>query len=196
MLFVLLGTVLLFLALNRLHRYVNARSSLPYPPGPPGGFIIGNLRHMPSKYPWLVFTEWARKYGPINYINVAGGPILIINTQEAALDLLEKRSAIYSDRPRFVMACELGGLDRLVGLMSDGLEHRRQRKLLAQALHPLVVARDYVPIHERFVHQLAKLLLNDSDNFLGHFDLPLRMEKMMTWISWHLEGRTRSIYIR
>ncbi|KAG8981357.1 hypothetical protein FRB93_008723 [Tulasnella sp. JGI-2019a] len=170
MFFILFSATLLLLAVNRLYRYVASRASLPYPPGPPGDFIIGNLRHMPSKYSWLIFTEWARKYGPINYINVAGEPILIINTQEAALDLLEKRSAIYSDRPRFVMACELGGLDRLVSLMSYCPEHRRQRKILAQALNPLVVARDYVPIQERFVHQLAKHLLDDPEDFLGHFD--------------------------
>jgi hypothetical protein len=55
-------------------------------------------------YAWLTFTEWGRKYGPITYCNVAGRSILVINTPEAAFDLLEKRASIYSDRPRFVMA--------------------------------------------------------------------------------------------
>lgn len=35
--------------------------------------------------------------------------MLIVNTYEAAVDLLTKRGSIYSDRPRFVMAGELMG---------------------------------------------------------------------------------------
>lgn len=33
--------------------------------------------------------------------------MVILNSAEAARDLLEKRSAIYSDRPRFVLFSEL-----------------------------------------------------------------------------------------
>lgn len=68
-----------------------------------------DLRQMPTTYAWLTFAEWGRKYGPINYISIAGKSAIVINTHEAALDLLEKRAAIYSDRPRFVMASELCG---------------------------------------------------------------------------------------
>lgn len=64
---------------------------------------------MPLSYHWLTFTDWAKKYGPINYINIAGQPILVINTHEDAVNLLEKRGAIYSDRPHMVMGVELCG---------------------------------------------------------------------------------------
>ncbi|KAG9035096.1 hypothetical protein FRB95_012115 [Tulasnella sp. JGI-2019a] len=170
MLYALLNTALLLLAIKVVYRYLTNRSSLPYPPGPPGDFIIGHLRQVPSKYPWLVYTAWAHKYGPINYINLVGEPIVIVNTHEVALDLLEKRSAIYSGRPRFVMACELGGLDQFLSLMDSSPGHKKQRKIMAQALHPRVVARDFAPIQERFAHQLTKDLLDSPDSFKSLFE--------------------------
>jgi len=36
------------------------------------------------------------------YINVFGQGILVLNSQRVAVDLLEKRSNIYSDRPRYI----------------------------------------------------------------------------------------------
>jgi hypothetical protein len=37
------------------------------------------------------------------YFGAFGRSIVVLNSVEAAVDLLEKRSSIYSDRPRFVM---------------------------------------------------------------------------------------------
>ncbi|KAG8988299.1 hypothetical protein FRB95_012093 [Tulasnella sp. JGI-2019a] len=166
----LVAAGLLLLALNKFYHYVASRQSFPYPPGPPGDFIIGNLRQMPLKYAWLAFDEWHRKYGPINYLNVAGKPIVVIHTHEAAVDLLDKRSVIYSERPRLVMARELAGLDQITALMPYGDVHKQHRKLLAQALHPRVVERDYAQIEERYASKLAKSLLNDSGDFVNHIE--------------------------
>ncbi len=38
------------------------------------------------------------------YIRALGQGVLIINSQRVAIDLLEKRSNIYSDRPRYISA--------------------------------------------------------------------------------------------
>lgn len=43
----------------------------------------------------------------MTFLTVLGQPILILNTQEAAIDLLDKKSAIYSDRPYLAMAGEM-----------------------------------------------------------------------------------------
>ena len=45
--------------------------------------------------------------GELVYLNIFGQGILFVNTYEAAVDLLEKRGAIYSDKPKMVMAGEL-----------------------------------------------------------------------------------------
>ncbi|KAG8877871.1 hypothetical protein FRB97_002942 [Tulasnella sp. 331] len=144
-----------------------SRSRMPYPPGPPGDYIIGNLRQMPTTYAWLTFSEWACKYGPISYISIANKSALVINSHEAALDLLDKRAAVYSDRPRFVMACELCGMEDATVFLGYGALLKKHRKLLAQSLHPRVVERDFVPLQERSTHKLANALLDDPDNFVN-----------------------------
>ena len=50
--------------------------------------------------------------GPIMHINAFGQPLIILNTHNAAADLLERRAAIYSDRPDNIVAVEMmtGGM--------------------------------------------------------------------------------------
>ena len=45
--------------------------------------------------------------GDVNYVSVVGQPIIVLNSYQAARDLLEKRGSIYSSRPRMVMLTEL-----------------------------------------------------------------------------------------
>ena len=84
------------------------RSTHKLPPGPKGWPIIGNLFDMPRDYAWLKYAEWGKIYGELTYVNIAGLPILIVNSHRAAIDLLEKRGQIYSGRPQSVMN-ELSG---------------------------------------------------------------------------------------
>ena len=46
------------------------------------------------------------------YLDGIGQPILVINSLKTAFELLDRRSANYSDRPRFIMGQEIlsGGL--------------------------------------------------------------------------------------
>ena len=63
--------------------------------------------------------------GPIVYINLAGQDVVVLNTLKVAADLLDRRSSIYSSRPRFEVACNMltegmffvfqGYTDRYVG---------------------------------------------------------------------------------
>lgn len=71
--------------------------------------VSADLRQMPQSYAWHTYSDWGKTYGPLTYLNVAGKPFLIINSHEAAIDLLDRKASIYSDRPRFVMAAELSG---------------------------------------------------------------------------------------
>lgn len=96
------------------------------PPGPRGLPLIGNLLDMPSEKEWLTFAEWGKKYGkptvtfikylislllflkgPICHVNVFGRQIFILNTYEAMVDLLERRSQNYSERPYSLMVYDM-----------------------------------------------------------------------------------------
>jgi hypothetical protein len=44
--------------------------------------------------------------GEMMYINALGNGVLILNSQRVAVDLLEKRANIYSDRPHYISCGE------------------------------------------------------------------------------------------
>ncbi|KAK4161793.1 Fumitremorgin C synthase [Cladorrhinum sp. PSN259] len=81
--------------------------SLPLPPGPPALPILGNVHQAPKSHAWLTFHDWSKTYGPIMHLNMAGQSVIVLNSSKTAHDLLSKRGATFSDRPRFVVAHEL-----------------------------------------------------------------------------------------
>lgn len=86
------------------------------PPSPPGGLpLLGNVLQMPKRNGWLLMHEWSKTLGPIFHLNMAGQPVIVLNSNEAALELLERRSQIYSDRPRLIMTGEIMSRNLVVG---------------------------------------------------------------------------------
>ena len=59
---------------------------------------------MPQPWSRLVEQLKTSGIGEIVYLDVFGQPTIIIDSYDAAIALLESRSANTSDRPRFVMA--------------------------------------------------------------------------------------------
>ncbi|KAF7342885.1 hypothetical protein MSAN_02004900 [Mycena sanguinolenta] len=84
------------------------------PPGPPGDPFIGHLLRMPSADSPLVFHQWAQTYGPVMHLKVLGRSMIILDSYQAALDLLDKKGLIYSDRPKFTLYELLGWTPDLV----------------------------------------------------------------------------------
>ncbi|KAJ6559743.1 cytochrome P450 [Mycena capillaripes] len=79
------------------------RSASTLPPGPPRDPLVWHLLRMPSTNPALVFHQWAKTYGVSLLPQVLGRTMIILDSFQAAMDLLEKRGAIYSDRLKFTL---------------------------------------------------------------------------------------------
>lgn len=78
-----------------------------YPPGPPTLPIIGNLHQMPKGHGHLQFQKWAQEYGPVYSLVLGTKVVIVLSTDAAVKDLLDKRSAIYSSRPEFYLGQEV-----------------------------------------------------------------------------------------
>ncbi|KAJ3846863.1 cytochrome P450 [Lentinula lateritia] len=129
---------------------IRGSSQLPLPPGPKKLPLLGNIFDMPSTFHWIPFSKWAEQYeSDVLHLEVAGGDYIILNSYQAATDLLEKRSSIYSSRCNWVRTsyCILShnltnhprkrfSWDRDVLLMPYGEDFRAHRKLFQQEFHP------------------------------------------------------------
>ncbi|KAI0796819.1 hypothetical protein C8Q75DRAFT_742363 [Abortiporus biennis] len=79
--------------------------TLPLPPGPKRLPLVGNLFNAPTgNEVYKIYQGWTTQYGSdVLYMKLPNTPIVILNSAKACIDLLEKRSHIYSDRPYSVM---------------------------------------------------------------------------------------------
>ncbi|EAU81380.2 cytochrome P450 [Coprinopsis cinerea okayama7 len=132
---VLVATVALVVVLKQWS-WRRRTKGYPTPPGPRGWPILGNIGGMPSTNVWLKFMEWGREYDSgIVYTEVAGGSFLIINSLEKAVEILDKRSGIYSDRPDAHLF-DMMGYGYMLSRLSYGEQWRERRRLFQQHLRP------------------------------------------------------------
>lgn len=114
----LLSGPVLFLALGAFLVYglfkVSQLGSRPkdFPPGPPTLPIIGNLHQIPSEKRHLQFEKWAREYGPVFSLMLGTKVMIVLNSDTAIKELVDRRGAIYSSRPDAYIAQNIlsGGL--------------------------------------------------------------------------------------
>jgi hypothetical protein len=88
---------LLYIIFNRRRR-VSPYARLPLPPGPKPVPILGNAPQFPQGRWYETFSEWAKTYGDMIYMNVLGTKMVILNNLDDARQLLEKRGQTYSNR--------------------------------------------------------------------------------------------------
>ncbi|KAH6603847.1 hypothetical protein Trco_007293 [Trichoderma cornu-damae] len=127
-----------------------------YPPGPPTLPIIGNLHQMPKKNAHLQFQKWAEEYGPVYSLILGTKVAIVLSSDVAVKDLLDKRSSIYSGRPELYMGQEI---------MSGGY---RPLFMLAHGLLNVKVSRSYVPYQDLEVRAMLMGLLESPTDFLNH----------------------------
>ncbi|KAI0755470.1 cytochrome P450 [Irpex lacteus] len=157
----LLAAFLCFGAVGLLKRRRRSLRALPSPPSDP---IIGHLRYMPDiDTRDTVFYEWAQKYGDVFVLHVLGKPIVVINSEKAAIEIMEKRSATYGDRPPIPMLERCGWKDGLI-IARYGQNWTAQRKMVQQPLAKATIP-EYGGIQEEAVNLLLHGLSEQPQNY-------------------------------
>ncbi|KAI0796818.1 cytochrome P450 [Abortiporus biennis] len=169
--------VLLTFALITLLYYVDKkirhRPTLPLPPGPKRLPLVGNLFNAPpGDEVHKIYHQWTAQYGSdVLYMKIATQPVVILNTSKACIDLLEKRSNNYSDRP-YSAIDELLGLDFLLVFMGYNQEWRSHRKLFHQYFNS-VVSPQYASEQVKKTREFLSRSLKSCEDFSNSIRLTL-----------------------
>lgn len=163
--------ILAAIALLLMYRWSFSRklTGLPLPPGPKSLPFLGNVGDIDIARPWRTYSEWKEKYGPIVSCRLIGQTVIIINSEIIARQLLDQRSAIYSDRPAGPVP-KLFGIDFITAFLPYGDTLRLHRRLFHQALRP-DAADSYRDLYLDKARQLLSNLLDSPKAFEKHLFL-------------------------
>ncbi|KAG6375607.1 cytochrome P450 [Boletus reticuloceps] len=174
------------LALYLIRRLIWRSASLPLPPGPPAWPLIGNLLNFPMHAPYKTFGDMNNKYGECIYalltvqsvadpapgsiisLRVMGMRYVVLNSLKATNDLLEKKSAITSNRPHFAMGGDLVGWGNSTLFLPYGDTHRKHRKFLHQQIGTKSSLEAFYLAEEEEAKQFVRNVLKNPDDLVAH----------------------------
>ena len=104
--------------------------------------------------------------GDVTYINVLGQDMIILNSSKAAVDLLDKRSATYSDRPILMMCGEIVGWNKSLALTQYGPRFREFRKFMGRLIGTRASMERFVPLQERETAKCLARIMADPGSLV------------------------------
>ncbi|KAI5119696.1 hypothetical protein M0805_003581 [Coniferiporia weirii] len=149
------------------HRLLRRHSRLNLFPSPPSDPFLGHVRILSTATPFTIFSEWRKTFGDIIYLTIVGHPMIVLNTAEAARDLMDKRSANYSDRPATVLHGKMIGWGNMLSFTGYNDRFRVQRRFAHQYLNSQASMR-LRPIQTEQVKVFIKNLLICPKDFHSH----------------------------
>jgi len=104
--------------------------------------------------------------GDVTYINVLGQETIILNSHKAAVDLLDKRSATYSDRPVLMMGGEIVGWSQSLVLTRYGPRFREVRKHLSRLIGTRASVERFAPLQEKETAKFVARVMADPGSLV------------------------------
>ncbi|CAL1702358.1 unnamed protein product [Somion occarium] len=151
-----------------LHRFFSSKRRQSLPPGPKGLPLIGNVLDMPSSYEWLTFAKWGEQWGDIISVNLPGQHLIILNSAHDAVEMLEKKSNIYSDRPTLLMGGEIVGWNSTLALTRYGERFREYRRYLTRIMGTKSALQSYHNLIEEETSKFLRRLLQTPEHVHKH----------------------------
>ncbi|TFK38919.1 cytochrome P450 [Crucibulum laeve] len=169
------------------------------PPVPDASWSTSGL----ADRPWRTYKKWSKSLGPIfsmrrnttlptllrpfGFLLPNASTTIVIDSLDILVELFQKRSEIFSDRPWWPMVQLLGRQDN-VGFIPYGNKLREARKLLHAELNPQVV-RKWEPLVEEITQKLMIDLKNAPKGDADHLRRTIRqsVESLMFRLTYGVE---------
>ncbi|KND93031.1 Fumitremorgin C synthase, partial [Tolypocladium ophioglossoides CBS 100239] len=136
--------------------------------GPPTLPILGNLHQIPRKGSYLKFTEWAKQYGGLYSLKLGSGTAVVVTDRRIIKELIDKKSAKYSDRPTsYVSGNIMTSGDHLL-VMQYGQQWRTFRKLIHQYFMESMVEKRHIEVQNAEATQMLRDMCVRPDQHMQH----------------------------
>ena len=97
-----------------------------------------------------------------------GKEMILLNSSKAAVDLLDKRSADYSDRPILMMCGEIVGWNQSLGLVQYGPRLREFRKYMSKLIGTRASVEKFTSLQEREAAKCVARIMADPGSLVHH----------------------------
>ncbi|THU95211.1 cytochrome P450 [Dendrothele bispora CBS 962.96] len=157
----LITNALIFSAILGFLSYARRPAQLSYPPGPKGYWLLGLVK-VPLIKPWLTYVEWGKKYGDVIHFTRFGRHYVVINSLEAANEILERQARLTSDRPTRSKLDQIADFRRILATVPYGDRWRASRKIFHQNFRA-EASVEYRPIEVKHVHRFLDGIADSSE---------------------------------
>lgn len=106
--------------------------------------------------------------GDISHVEVLGQHIVVLNNADVAMEILDKKSSSYSDRPVLPMGGELVGWKNTLVLLPYGDRLREYRKNFARVIGSRAAMSTYHAIEEMETHRFLQRVLAKPSELSQH----------------------------
>ena len=113
-----------------------------------------------------MLTGFSVDIGDVTYINVLGQEMILLNSPKAAVDLLDKRSADYSDRPVVMMCGEIVGWNRSLALVQYGPRFREIRRYMNRLIGTRASTERFTPLQEKETAKFVARVMADPGSLV------------------------------
>ncbi|KAI0693303.1 cytochrome P450 [Cerioporus squamosus] len=138
----------------------------PLPPGPRGLPLIGNVNYMRQPALWRAHQELCRTFGDVINLSVFGQHLVVLGSQRAIFDILEKQSAASSDRQQHPLI-ELAGQGFNFAFFPYGHWWRRHRRVFSQYI-PTIVPNEQFLVQQQYASLFLRKLLHNPAGLRDH----------------------------
>ncbi|KAF9011144.1 cytochrome P450 [Cyathus striatus] len=119
-------------------------------PGPPTYPVLGNLPSLPLKDLQFKFTEWANYYGDVYSLKLGSTTMIVLSSIDAIRYVIEKNTALTSDRPPNHIANAVTGEHQPYALLN-------QRRAMHELLR-MQACLNYIPMQKAEVYQFSNFM--------------------------------------
>ena len=137
------------------------------PPGPPRLPFLGNLHQLPKTGAHRQFTAWAQQYGGLFSLKLGPATAVVVTDRRLVKTLLDKKSSLYSERPRSFVSDVITRGDHLL-VMKHGERWRQIRKLVHQHFMESMCERQHVVLQDAEAVQMVRDFLLQPEGATGH----------------------------